>query len=51
MSDPGTYPIIVIMASALTFMTVMSIKCLNGNPDVRISPDKRRTMMRSWGDE
>lgn len=46
LSDPATYPIIAVMTCALSFMTVMSAKCLITCKDVKISPENRKTMMR-----
>jgi hypothetical protein len=50
-SDPSTYPLIVIMGCALTFMTGMSINALVSYKDVRIDPAKRNAKMQTWGTE
>lgn len=51
LSDPSTYPIIVIMGCAMTFMCGMGLHALAYYKDVRISPDKKHTEMQTWGNE
>lgn len=50
-SDPGTYPIIVIMGCAITFMTGMGINALVSYKDVKINPEKRNSKLQTWGQE
>ncbi|CAB9517284.1 expressed unknown protein [Seminavis robusta] len=51
LSDPSTYPIIVIMGCALTFMTGMGLHALTYYKDLRISPSAKHTEMQTWGSE
>lgn len=47
-SDPSTYPLIVIMGTALTFMVGMGFNALTYK-DVTISPEKRNSKLQTWG--
>jgi hypothetical protein len=51
LSDPSTYPIIVIMGGGLTFMVGMGFNALFGYKDVQINPNKRGAMLQNWGQE
>ena len=51
LSDPATYPIIVIMGCALTFMTGMGAHALAYYKDVRINPSKKHSELQTWGNE
>jgi hypothetical protein len=51
LSDPATYPIIVIMGGGLTFMVGMGFNALFGYKDVQINPNKRGAMLQDWGQE
>jgi NADH-ubiquinone reductase complex 1 MLRQ subunit len=51
LSDPSTYPIIVIMGCALTFMTGMGFHALAYYKDVRINPAKKHSEIQTWGRE
>lgn len=51
LSDPSTYPIIVVMGCALTFMTGASIHALTCYKDVQIDPAKRNSKLQTWGKE
>lgn len=51
LSDPSTYPIIVIMSFALTFMTGMGLHALAYYKDVRINPSKKHAELQTWGSE
>jgi len=50
LSDPSTYPIIVIMSTAVCFMVGMGINgfCYKG---VYINPNKRGAVLTTWGEE
>ena len=50
-SDPSTYPLIVIMGTAITFMTGAGLHALIRYKDVQIDPAKRNSMLQNWGDE
>jgi hypothetical protein len=50
-SDPSTYPIIVIMSCALTFMVGMGGNALFNYKDVQIDPRKRTSTLTTWGQE
>ena len=48
-SDPSTYPLILIMGATLSFAFGAGVRKLTVDPDVRISPKKRRCRtMRTW---
>ena len=51
LSDPSTYPIFVIMAGALTFMTGAAANALIRYKDVTIDPKKRNSILQTWGSE
>lgn len=51
LSDPSTYPIIVILGCAMTFMTGMGFHALAYYKDVKISPSKKGSLMQTWGDQ
>ncbi len=51
LSDPGAYPIMVIMGGGLAFMVGMGFNALFGYKDVQINPNKRGSFMRTWGQE
>eukprot|EP00521_Asterionellopsis_glacialis_P019287 CAMPEP_0195334924 /NCGR_PEP_ID=MMETSP0708-20121125/15175_1 /TAXON_ID=33640 /ORGANISM="Asterionellopsis glacialis, Strain CCMP134" /LENGTH=129 /DNA_ID=CAMNT_0040404991 /DNA_START=108 /DNA_END=497 /DNA_ORIENTATION=+ len=50
-SDAGTYPIIMIMSCAMTFMTGMGIHALVGYKDVTLDPKKRNSVLQTWGEK
>ena len=50
-SDSSTYPIIVIMGCALTFMTGVAANALTRYKDVTIDPKKRNSKLQTWGEE
>eukprot|EP00541_Cyclophora_tenuis_P019517 CAMPEP_0116565308 /NCGR_PEP_ID=MMETSP0397-20121206/13825_1 /TAXON_ID=216820 /ORGANISM="Cyclophora tenuis, Strain ECT3854" /LENGTH=89 /DNA_ID=CAMNT_0004092065 /DNA_START=1 /DNA_END=270 /DNA_ORIENTATION=- len=49
LSDPGAYPIMAILALACTGCTAYGSYNLFCSPDVRISPSKRESIVRTWG--
>jgi len=51
LSDPATYPIMVIMGCALTFMTGAAANALIRYKDVTIDPAKRNSKLQTWGQE
>lgn len=51
LSDPSTYPLIVIMGCAITFMTGMGLHALTSYKDVQLDPKKRNSMLQTWGEE
>ena len=51
LSDPATYPIIVVMGCAITFVTGASIHALTCYKDVQIDPAKRNSKLQTWGKE
>jgi hypothetical protein len=48
-SDPATYPLIVVMGGASFLVVGVMASCLLASPDVRISPQKRNKIIRTWG--
>lgn len=51
LSDPSTYPIILITGFAVAWMTGMGLHALTYYKDVRIAPSKKHTELRTWGYE
>lgn len=49
LSDPGAYPVVVIITGAMVFCAVVGTRCLATNPDVRINKKKRASILRYWG--
>ena len=51
MSDPATYPLVVVMAAAMSFVTGMSINALSHYKDLRIRPEYKHQELQNWGYE
>ena len=51
LSDPSTYPIIVIVSCAVTFMTGMGINALTNYKDLRMSSKTKHEILQNWGEE
>jgi hypothetical protein len=51
MSDPATYPLMVIMATATTFMIGMGIHAMTSYKDLRITPSAKHKIIQDWGEE
>jgi|UPI000581B140 hypothetical protein len=51
LSDPSTYPILIIMGSALTFMVGVGFRNLGYYKDLRIRPENKHEILQSWGEE
>jgi hypothetical protein len=49
LSDPSTYPLIVVMGGAGALVFGISAYYLTQNPDVQVSPTKRNSLFRTWG--
>jgi len=49
LSDKGAYPVIGIMAFASGFATWFGCRMVAAHPDVRVTPSKRTSVMRTWG--
>jgi hypothetical protein len=50
LSDPSTYPLIVIMGGALTMMTMAGIHALKYK-DAQLDWRKRESVLRYWGEK
>mmetsp|Transcript_28962 Transcript_28962/g.47832 ORF Transcript_28962/g.47832 Transcript_28962/m.47832 type:complete len:136 (-) Transcript_28962:150-557(-) len=50
LSDPSTYPIIAIMGFAGAFVVGMAANTLMTAKDVQIDPNKRSSIVRTWGE-
>mmetsp|Transcript_22771 Transcript_22771/g.32594 ORF Transcript_22771/g.32594 Transcript_22771/m.32594 type:complete len:97 (+) Transcript_22771:57-347(+) len=48
-SEPGAYPIMVILGLAVVGCTAYGTYRLSSNVDVRITPSKRAAIVRTWG--
>uniref|UniRef100_A0A6T6FZ76 Uncharacterized protein n=1 Tax=Craspedostauros australis TaxID=1486917 RepID=A0A6T6FZ76_9STRA len=51
LSDPSTYPIMVVLGCAMTFMVGMGANALLFYKDVKILPDKKGSSLQTWGHE
>ena len=51
LSDPSTYPLIVIMGCAMTFMTGAALNAAIRYKDVTLDPKKRNSKLQTWGVE
>jgi len=49
LSDPGTFPLMLIVITASTLGSTFFIFNLCSNPDIRIEKDKRKSTLRYWG--
>ena len=49
LSDASTYPLIVVMSGALALVGGVSAYYLSVHPDVQINPNKRNSLLRTWG--
>ena len=47
LSDPSTYPVLFCLGAACALCTGVGIACLSSNPDVRINPGKRSSILRA----
>jgi len=48
LSDPGTYPIGIIIGGAVVFCFTYYAHNILTNPDIRISKERRHTVIRTW---
>lgn len=48
LSDPSTYPLIVVMAFATTLCVGMSANALMRYPGVKITPERKNSIMNDW---
>mmetsp|Transcript_8412 Transcript_8412/g.15874 ORF Transcript_8412/g.15874 Transcript_8412/m.15874 type:complete len:100 (+) Transcript_8412:244-543(+) len=48
LSDPSTYPIIVILSAAVTACVGFGIFHLRNAPDVQLNPTRRSQLFRDW---
>jgi len=51
LSDPATYPLIFILAVAMSGCTGFGLWFLGNNSDVRINTTKRAQIIRDWSKE
>jgi hypothetical protein len=51
LSDPATYPLMLILGFAISATTGFGLWFLTHHKDVRVSPKRRNTMIRDWGRE
>ena len=51
LSDPSTYPLMIIMGSALTFMAGSGIHALHDYKDVKLTAARRNSPLQNWGYE
>ena len=51
LSDPSTYPIMLIMGCGLTWMCGMGANALIGYKDVQINPNNRGAVLKDWSKE
>jgi hypothetical protein len=51
LSDPSTYPIILIMGCGMTWMVGMGVNALFGYKGVQINPNSRGAVMKDWSKE
>jgi|Transcript_11189 hypothetical protein len=49
LSDPSTYPIIVILAGACVGCTAFTVWKFACHPDVRVSSKTKGQILRTWG--
>eukprot|EP00581_Thalassiosira_minuscula_P008558 CAMPEP_0183703416 /NCGR_PEP_ID=MMETSP0737-20130205/1165_1 /TAXON_ID=385413 /ORGANISM="Thalassiosira miniscula, Strain CCMP1093" /LENGTH=74 /DNA_ID=CAMNT_0025930163 /DNA_START=96 /DNA_END=320 /DNA_ORIENTATION=- len=48
LSDPGAYPVIIVLGFACTMCGGFMSYCALKNPDVRISFERRQKLVRTW---
>jgi hypothetical protein len=51
LSDPATYPILIILSSAMCFIVGMTANAFTTYKDLRISPSVKHETLQNWGDE
>ena len=51
LSDPSTYPLIGILGFTVSLAGASGVHTLLYNKDVQVSPRKRHSIMRYWGQE
>lgn len=48
LSDPGAYPVMIVVGFACTMCASYMGYCLAKGPDVRITPGRRQQLIRNW---
>lgn len=48
LSDPATYPLLIILGFTVGMFTGFGIFFLETAPDLRFNPEKRNTLFRNW---
>ena len=48
-SEVGAYPVIFVLLFACSFSAWYGTRNLMHSPDIRISPSKRSSVVRTWG--
>ena len=51
LNDPSTYPLIVVLGAAAGLCSGFGIYFLTTSKDVQINPQRRNSIMRTWGAE
>ena len=49
LSDPATYPIIAVLGTATGLCSGFGLWFVLNNPDVRVNPKRRNSVLRTWG--
>ena len=48
LSDPSTYPIMLVMGAGISWMVGMGFNALFGYKDVQVNPNNRGAVMKDW---
>lgn len=51
LSDPGTYPLIIVLGTAMCFIVGMSANAFLHYKDLRINPENKHKVIQDWGYE
>ena len=51
LSDPSTYPLIIVMGVATSFIIGMSVNAIVNYKDLRITPKYKHQLLQDWGTE
>jgi hypothetical protein len=49
LSDPATYPLLFVLGSAMCLVGGVVISCIANSPDVKLTNERKHTIIRTWG--
>ena len=49
--DRSVYPLMILVGATMSIGIGVGFRCLCTNPDVKLTPSKRSSVLRTWGNE